>query len=231
MRMKIKLFVCDDHALFRAGVRAIFRSDPTVEIVGEAGNGNEAIERIKQVHPDIVLMDVSMPGMNGLEATQRIVQSSDEPKVLILSLHDHNELILRCLDAGASGYILKDAPFAQLLYAVQHVFKGGKYLSPGIPDKLLKESLHKSVRPRDTHDELSRRDRKILKLLAEGSSVKEIAFSLKLNVKAVQDGKSDLMRKIHVHDRTELVNYAIRKKIVRFSSAKSSSKPSHRRAA
>jgi len=229
--LKVKLFLCDDHLLFRAGVRSIFRSDPTVEVVGEAGNGNDAIERIKQVHPDVVLMDISMSGMNGLEVTQRIVQSSHGPKVLMLSLYNDDDLIASCLDAGASGYVLKGAPFDQLLYAVQHVFKGGKYLSPGIPNHLLKESLHKSVRPRDTHDELSSRDRKILKLLAEGSSVKEIAFSLKLKVKTVQDGKSDLMRKIHVHDRTELVNYAIRNKIVRFSSAKLSSKPSHRRAA
>src|SRR5579864_7551864 len=132
MSGKIKLFLCDDHALFRKGVIAVFHNDTTIEVVGEAGNGKEAIERIKLVHPDVVLMDISMPEMNGLEATRRIVQSSAAPKVLILTMQDEDDLIVRCLEAGASGYILKDAPSSQLIDAVKQAFKGEKYFSPGI---------------------------------------------------------------------------------------------------
>jgi DNA-binding NarL/FixJ family response regulator len=154
--IKIKLFVCDDHTLFRQGVKAIFHNDPTIEIVGEAGNGKEAIGRIKRLRPDVVLMDISMPEMNGFEATQRIVQFS-KAKVLILTMYDEDDLIIRCLEAGASGYVLKDAPFAQLLRAVHEAYKGGVYLSPDIVNKkAVREYLQKAKRSKD-HDDGSGR--------------------------------------------------------------------------
>jgi DNA-binding NarL/FixJ family response regulator len=158
MTAKIRLFVCDDHTLFRQGVKAIFHNDPTIEVVGEAGNGKEAIRKIKPLRPDVVLMDISMPEMNGFEATQRIVQSSKDIKVLILTMYDEDDLIIRCLEAGASGYVLKDAPFAQLLRAVHDAFNGGIYLSPNIVNKkAVREYLQKSKRTKDHYDRSGRK--------------------------------------------------------------------------
>ncbi len=154
MSNKIKLFVCDDHTLFREGVKAIFRNDPAVEVVGQAANGKEAVRRIKQAHPNVVLMDISMPDMNGFEATQRIVQSSKKIKVLMLTMYDEDDVIVRSLEAGASGYILKDAPFAQLRCAVQKAFKGGTYLSPGVLNRpAVKEYLKRLGNKRSRKNE------------------------------------------------------------------------------
>jgi two-component system response regulator NreC len=218
MTEKIKLFVCDNHALFRRGLIAVFLTYPAIEVVGEAGNGREAVEKIKLAHPDVVLMDISMPEMNGLEATRRIVQFSTETKVLILSMHDEDDLIMQCLEAGAAGYVLKDAPSAQLVDAVKRTFHGEKYMSPGLRTEAVDEFLRNAGAP-DTGDGLSSRERDILKLLAEGSSVKEIAFRLRLPVKSVEVHQRTLMRKTNAQDRAELVEYAIKREIARISSA------------
>lgn len=231
MSGKIKLFLCDNHGLFRKGVIAVFNGDPAVEVVGEAGNGKDAIARIKLVHPDVVLMDISMPEMDGLEATRRIVQSSASPKVLILTMHNEDDLIVRCLEAGASGYILKDAPSSQLLDAVKTAFKGEKYFSPGIPDEVVQEFLPKSARPKDRHYRLSGLEREILNMLAEGSTVREIAISFRLNAETIEVLQYNLMRKVGARNRTELVEYAIKKEIVRASAAELKVKHSVKKAA
>ncbi len=128
MSGKIKVLLCDDHALFRESLRALLSAEPTTEIIGEAGDGREAVEKVKQLRPDIVLMDISMPELSGFEATRRIVRSTNAPKVLILTMYDEDDLVMRCLEAGASGYVLKDAPASQLIYAIQEARKGRKYL-------------------------------------------------------------------------------------------------------
>jgi two-component system response regulator NreC len=220
MTGKTRLLICDDHTLFREGLKALLQNEPSIEVVGEAENGREAIEKLKQIPADVVLMDISMPHLNGFEATQRIVQSNKNIHVLILTMYDEDDLIIRCLEAGASGYVLKDAPAKQLVYAIGEAQKGGKYLSPTVVNKVVSQYLQTSVRPKDTYDLLSAREREVLRMLAEGLSVKEIAYRLKLSVKTVEAHKYNLMRKLDVHDRTELVKYAIQKKLIRLSEAK-----------
>jgi two-component system response regulator NreC len=220
MNEKTRVLICDDHTLFREGLKALLQNEPSIVVVGEAENGKDAIDKLKQIPTDVVLMDISMPHLNGFEATQRIVQTNKNVHVLILTMYDEDDLIIRCLEAGASGYVLKDAPAKQLVYAIGEARKGGKYLSPTVVNKVVSQYLQTSVRPKDTYDLLSAREREVLRMLAEGLSVKEIAYRLKLSVKTVEAHKYNLMRKLDVHDRTELVKYAIQKKLIRLSEAK-----------
>lgn len=217
MNSTIKILVCDDHTLFRAGLKALLRNEPDFEIVGEAQDGQEGVEKVATLRPDVVLMDISMPRLNGFEATRVIVEADKNAKVLILTMYDEDDLIIRCLEAGASGYVLKDAPAEQLIYAIREAWKGEKYLSPGVVSKVVTQYLKTSSRPQDPYDSLSGRERETLKMLAEGLSVKEIAYQLKLSVKTVEVHKYNLMKKIDVHDRTELVKYALRTKLIRLT--------------
>jgi len=217
MTARVKVLICDDHTLFRAGLKALLGNVPAIEVIGEAENGREGVEKVKQLHPDVVLMDISMPDLNGFEATQRIIQFDKKARVLILTMYDEDDMIIRCLDAGASGYILKDAPADQLIYAIQEASKGGKYLSPRIVTKVVGQYLKTSVRPVDTYELLSSRERETLNMLAEGLTVKEIAFRLKLSVKTVEVHKYNLMKKIDIHDRTELIKYALQKNLIRLA--------------
>jgi two-component system, NarL family, response regulator NreC len=211
---KTRILICDDHTLFVEGMKAMLRNEPTLEIVGEARDGRQAVELVKELKPDLLLMDVSMPDMNGFDATRHVHEFDPAVKVLILTMHDDEELVARCLEAGAAGYIIKDAPASQLLYAIETVQKGERYLSPAVLKKVVDGYVRSATRPKTSYDRLSRREREVLKLLAEGLSVKEIASRLNLSVKTVDAHKSNLMRKIDVHDRTELVKYAIQKKLI-----------------
>jgi two-component system, NarL family, response regulator NreC len=213
---KINVFICDDHALFRDGLKAILREEPDVEIVGDAKDGREAVERVLKLRPDVVLMDVEMPELNGFEATRRITQAERKVKVLILTMYQEEEVVARCLDAGASGYVLKDASASQLVHAIETVHRGGKYLSPGALQQVVTHYLEGGERPGTTrYDTLSPREREIFKLLADGLSVKEIAARLGLSVKTIDVHKYNLMRKLDIHDRAGLIKYAIQKKLIR----------------
>ena len=193
----------------------MLRNESSLEIVGEARDGRQAVELVKQLKPDVLLMDVSMPDMNGFDATSRVHQSDPSVKVLILTMHDDEELVVRCLEAGAAGYILKDAPASQLLYAIETVQKGERYLSPVVLKKVIEGyAKNTSGRPQTSYDRLSPREREVLKLLAEGLSVKDIAARLDLSVKTVDVHKTNLMKKIDVHDRSQLIKYAIQKKLI-----------------
>jgi len=214
MEKKIKVLICDDHALFREGIKAILRHEPTVEIVGEATDGREALQLTAQLHPDVVLMDIAMPDLSGYEATRRIKQEHKEVKVLILTMYDDEDLVARCLDAGANGYVLKDTPAAQLMYAIEAVQKGSQYLSPEVLKKVMNAYASGATRAETRYDRLSNREREILKLLAEGLTVKEIATRLDLSVKTVDVHKYNLMRKLDIHDRAGLIRYAIQNKVV-----------------
>jgi len=201
--------------LFVEGIKAMLRNETSLEIVGEARDGRQAVELVKQLKPDVLLMDVSMPDMNGFDATSRVHQSDPSVKVLILTMHDDEELVVRCLEAGAAGYILKDAPAAQLLYAIETVQKGERYLSPVVLKKVIEGyAKNTSGRPQTSYVRLSPREREVLKLLAEGLSVKDIAARLDLSVKTVDVHKTNLMKKIDVHDRSQLIKYAIQKKLI-----------------
>ena len=219
MSKKIRIFICDDHALFREGIKAVLRENPAIEIVGEATNGREAVETVPAARPDVVLMDIEMPEMNGLEATKRLKQANKDLKVLILTMYEEEELVARCLDAGAVGFVLKDVPPAQLLYAVTEVERGGKYLSPSALSKVVEHiGKKKGDRTETRYDTLSDRELEVLKLLADGLSIKDIATRLNLSVKTVDVHKYNLMRKLDIHDRTELIKYAIRQNLIRLPS-------------
>jgi len=211
---KTRILICDDHTLFVEGIKAMLRNELSLEIVGEARNGRQAVELVKDLRPDLLLMDVSMPDMNGFDATRRVHEFDPDVKVLILTMHDEEELVARCLEAGAAGYIIKDAPASQLLYAIEMVRKGERYLSPAVLKKVVETYVKNTRRPQTSYDRLSPREREILKLLAEGLSVKEIATRLNLSVKTVDAHKTNLMKKIDVHDRTELIKYAIQRKLI-----------------
>jgi two-component system, NarL family, response regulator NreC len=211
---KTSIVICDDHTLFCEGIKAILREQTSLDIVGEARDGRQAVELVKELRPDVLLMDVSMPDMTGFDATRRIREFDQTIKVLILTMHEEEELVARCLEAGASGYIIKDAPASQLVYAIETVQKGERYLSPVVLKKVVAGYVKNSQRPKTSYDRLSTREREVLKLLAEGLSVKEIATRLNLSVKTVDVHKYNLMRKIDVHDRAELIKYAIQKKLI-----------------
>ena len=214
MSKKIRVLICDDHTLFSAGIKALLRQEESIEVVGEAADGRKAIERVRTLRPNVVLMDISMPDLTGFEATRRVLEADASVKVLILTMHDEEELVARCLEAGAAGYIMKDAPASQLIFAINSVYKGERYLSPGVLGKVVTGYVKNSQRPLTSYDRLSAREREILKLLAEGLSVKEIAVMLNLSTKTVDVHKYNMMRKIDVHDRTELIKYAIQKRLI-----------------
>lgn len=214
MSAPVRVVVCDDHPLFREGLRAILREQPAIEMVGEARNGLEAVEVTRSLRPDVVLMDIDMPELSGLEATRRIVAARLPSRVLILSLYDDEELVAGCLDAGAAGYVLKDGPTAQLLYAIEAVQRGERYMSPRALSVVVEHGRESGRATGTRFDLLTSRERQILRLLADGLSGKEIAARLKLSAKTVDAHKCNLMRKLDIHNRADLVKYAIRKKLV-----------------
>ena len=213
MNTKTRLLICDDHPLVREGIKAILLQEPTIEIAAEASNGREAVSETKRVRPDMVLLDISMPELNGLEATIQIKEFDKGIKVLIMTMYDDEEIVMRCLAAGASGYILKDAPLPQLIYAIGMVRKGHEYLDPGVT-RNVNEYVQKSTPHQSSYDRLSLREREVLKLVAEGLSVKEIALRINVGVKTVDTHKYNLMQKLDIHNAAGLIRYAIQNKVV-----------------
>jgi two-component system response regulator NreC len=214
MSKKTRVLVCDDHALFREGVKTILSYQPEFEVVGEADDGRQGVELAIRLHPDVVLMDISMPVLKGFDATRRIKKERPDVKVLILTVYDDEDMVARCLDAGASGYVLKDSPPAQLTYAIQAVSRGQQYMSPRVLTGLVREYIAHPAEHKTGYNLLSDREREILVLLAEGIALKDIAQRLNLSVKTVDAHKYNLMRKLDLHDRSELIRYAIRKRLV-----------------
>ena len=211
---QIRVLVCDDHTLFREGVKSVLATQPEIEIVGEAVDGKESVELATRLRPDIVLLDISMPLLKGFDAARRIKRACPEVNVLILTVYEDEDMVARCLDAGASGYVLKDAPPLQLVYAIQTVHRGDRYMSPRVLTGVVREFVSRPDAPKSGYNLLSDREREILVLLAEGHSLKDIARRLDLSVKTVDAHKYNLMRKLDLHDRAELIRYAIRKKLV-----------------
>jgi two-component system response regulator NreC len=211
---KITVLVCDDHALFREGVKTILSSQPDIEVTGEAADGKEAVEESLRLNPDVVLMDISMPVLKGFDAVRRIRKARPDAKILILTVYDDEDLVARCLDAGAAGYVLKDSPPLQLVYAIQTVHRGQQYMSPRVLTGVVRQYIAQPADFKGGYELLSDREREILVLLAEGQSLKEIASRLNLSVKTVDAHKYNLMRKLDLHDRSELIRYAIRKRLV-----------------
>jgi DNA-binding NarL/FixJ family response regulator len=218
MKDKIRVLLCDDHTLFRDGIKAILKDEPSIEIVGESANGRQAVAQALQLLPDVVLMDIAMPDLSGFDATRRILQAKTKVKVLILTMYEEEEVINRCLAAGAAGYVLKDAPRAHLIHAIDVVHKGGQYMSSRALKKVVKQYVKGSKSAAVGYERLSDREREVLKLLADGLALKEIATRLVLSVKTVDAHKTNLMRKLDLHDRSELIKYAIQRKLIRLPS-------------
>jgi DNA-binding NarL/FixJ family response regulator len=216
-RTSIRCILVDDHTLFREGLRRILEAESDIQIVGEASNASEAVARVRELHPDVVLIDIGMPGMSSFEAARVISRESTGTRLIFLTMYEDEEYLLQCLDAGASGYILKDAPGPKLVTAVREVSQGRKYLSPQVLGKLVDDLRARSQGPQivSRSSTLTPREREVVKLIAEGNSVKEIAALLGLSVKTIEAHKFNLMRKLNIHNKAQLVTYAIQKKIVK----------------
>lgn len=211
---KTTVLICDDHSVFREGVRSILSGERDMTVVGQAGDGAEAVKKAKALRPNVVLMDIAMPVMRGFEAAQRIHNFDANIHVLMLTVYDDEDLVVRCLSAGAAGYVLKDSPPEQLIYAVRSVGRGERYLSPKALKGVIGTFTKGVQRITTRYDLLSDREREILTMLAEGQTLKEVATQLDLSVKTVDAHKYNIMKKLDVHDRTELIRYAIRQKLI-----------------
>ncbi len=211
----IRILLADDHAILRDGIRSLLEKDSQLKVIGEAGDGRAAIEMVRKLKPDIVLMDVAMPLLNGLEATAQITQSNPDSKVIILSMYDYESYIRQALAAGAAGYILKDANAGELIDAIHCVHKGEAVLSPAITRLVIEDYLRwGEIQPAESTNGLTGREREVLQLIAEGYTNKEIAEILCIAVKTVQAHRANLMEKLDLHSKGELIKYAIRKKII-----------------
>ena len=218
MKDKTRVLLCDDHTLFREGIKAILKDLPSIEVVDEAENGREAVTKAQRLRPDVVLMDIAMPDLGGFEATGRILRANPKVRVLILTMYEEEEVITRCLKAGASGYVLKDAPRSDLIHAIDVVSRGGQFLSSRALKKVVRQHVTRSKSGASDYERLSDREREVLKLLADGLALKDIAGRLLLSVKTVDAHKTNLMRKLDLHSRAEVIKYAIRRKLIRLPS-------------
>jgi DNA-binding NarL/FixJ family response regulator len=212
---KVRILLADDHTIFRAGIRALLENEPDIVVVGEAEDGRTAVKLVCQDKPDVVLMDIAMPLLNGLEATRQVKNDYPQTKVLILTMHDNEEYIRQALVNGAMGYILKDASAHELLDAIHAVHRGEAVLSPAITRLVIENYLRWGDLQKDnTSDGLSPREREVLQLIAEGYSNKEISEILCISIKTVQAHRMNLMSKLNFHDRADLIKYAIQRKII-----------------
>lgn len=211
----IRILLVDDHTLLREGIRALLEKESKFKVIGEAGDGRTAIEMVRQLQPDIVLMDIAMPLLNGLEATTQILQCQPNSKVIILSMYDYESYIRQALAAGAAGYMLKDATADELIDAIHCVHQGEAVLSPAITRLVIEDYLRwGEVKPIEISNGLTPREREVLQLIAEGYTNKEIADILCIAIKTVQAHRANLMEKLDLHSKGELIKYAIRKKII-----------------
>jgi DNA-binding NarL/FixJ family response regulator len=207
----IRILLADDHALVRQGFRMILSAQPDMEIIGEAGNGREAVELAEKLQPDVIIMDVTMPELNGIEATRRIAISVPRARVLALSMHKDSVYVREILRSGARGYLLKDSDDSDLISAVRSVAKGEGYLSPSVSDAVLTDYRRHVTDPIDL---LTTREREVLQMIAEGKTNKEIATTLHLSVYTVEAHRGRVMEKLNLHSTGELVRFALRSGLI-----------------
>jgi two-component system response regulator NreC len=216
----IRVLLADDHTLFRQGIRNLLSTEPDMQVVGEVSNAGDAMQKAAELRPDVVLMDIGMPGFSSFEATRNIKKGRPETKVLFLTMYDDEDYLVEGMEVGGNGYVLKDCPAAQLLSAIRDVQRGGSYLSPRMLSQLVDDfrSRVKTANRLPRFATLTAREKEVLKMLAEGQSVKEIACALNLSVKTIEAHKFNLMRKLDIHNKAQLVQYAIQKKIIQIPS-------------
>ncbi|MBI2170604.1 MAG: response regulator transcription factor [Chloroflexi bacterium] len=212
----IRLLVADDHTLFRRGIVGLLTAQADMEVVGEVGRGEEAVREAIEVSPDVVLMDIGMPGMNGLDATKEIRKQAPKVQVLMLTMHDREDYLFQALRAGAAGYVLKGADVQDLLSAIRSVNSGEVYLYPTVTKKLLADYLRRveSGEDRASYDGLTDREREVLGLIAQGKTLPEVAQALYLSLHTVQTHRDHITKKLDLHTKAELIKYAIRKGLV-----------------
>jgi len=211
----IKVLVADDHTILRQGIKALLDNQAGIEVIGEAKDGREALELVERLLPDVILMDIGMPGLNGLEATRRIKKKFPGIKVLVLTMYTNEEYVFQILNAGANGYLVKETAFQDLISAIKAVYRDEAFMSPSISKKVINRYTQGIRKTNDTTcDILTTREREILQLIAEGSSSKKIAEALFISPKTVETHRTHIMDKLNIHNRTDLIKYAIRTGIV-----------------
>ncbi len=209
--MSIKIILADDHKIIREGLRALLEKNPDMEVAAEAQDGLTTVRLAKKLLPDIVIMDIGMPDMNGIDATRQIITETKDIRIIALSMHSDRRFVLQMLKAGASGYLLKDSAFEELALAIQTVMSGQPYLSPKITDVVIKEYIHNLPGNETTvFTALTTREREVLQLLAEGKTTKQIASFLNVSVKTIETHRQQMMEKLNIHSIAELTKYAIR---------------------
>lgn len=212
----IKVLLAEDHTIVRKGIRSLLDAERDIDVVGEAENGREAVEIAEMIHPDIVVMDHSMPVLNGLDAMRQIRQRDERIKVLILTMHTNEEYVFQFLRAGAAGYVVKQSAPNELVAAIRAVADGQSYLSPSISKTVIDEYVRQSqeLAITDSYDALTLREREVLQLIAEGNTNREIAAQLHISVKTAAVHRNNIMQKLHLATMAELTLYAIRKGII-----------------
>jgi two-component system response regulator NreC len=208
MPEQIRVIIADDHTIFRSGLNMLLSSEPDINVIGEAEDGQSAIQLAKELNPDVILMDIGMPELNGIEATERIKLETPDINILVLTMHRSDEYFFKMLEAGASGYILKGAETSELINAVRSVAKGEVFLYPSMAGRLVKEYLSQSAASKISSAKLTKREREILQLIAEGFTNKEIAKKLVLSPSTVHSHRTNLLHKLNLNSRHELVQYA-----------------------
>jgi two-component system, NarL family, response regulator NreC len=213
----IRVLLADDHGLLRKGVRSVLTQDPAVTIVGEAGDGSEAVRLAEELAPDVVVMDVAMPGLNGLDAAAQITRKSKRVGVIVLTMYSDEEYLIRAVSAGVRGYLLKDSAEPDLIRAVKAVAAGNTFFSSAVADTLIDDYVERLQRSdvRDSYELLTDREKQVLQLLAEGKTNKDVAAILSLGLSTVESHRLNLMKKLDLHNTAELVLYAVRKKVLR----------------
>jgi RNA polymerase sigma factor (sigma-70 family) len=213
---RIRILIADDHGIVRKGLRLQLEQNPAFEVVGEATEGREAVRMADELHPDVVIMDIAMPNLNGIQATTQLVKKHPQIGVIILSMHSDETYLIRTLAAGAKGYLLKENADMDLHNAVQTVAQGKPFFSPAIANTLLEDYMRELQQRglQDSHDLLTDREKEILQLLAEGRSNKEVASALNLSTNTVETHRTRIMQKLDLHSAAEIVLYAVRKRII-----------------
>jgi two-component system, NarL family, response regulator NreC len=215
--MKLRVLIADDHGVVRKGLRLLLQQYPEIEVVGEAANGREVVQQASELNPNVILMDVAMPLLNGIEAAEQIRRANDQIGVIMLTMHADEGYLLRALNAGVRGYLLKESAEEDLFRAVRAVSQGKPFFSPAITQTLLEDYMRvlKQEGLSDTFELLTTREKEVLQLLAEGKTNKEAAYILNLSVYTVESHRTNLMQKLNLHNTAEIVLYAVRKNLVR----------------